>query len=107
MHFYPATFEEYCARILVMLDVYKNIPIFHYEDFIQNPDEILVKLCDALSINYDDFWPGIFDIAQVTGDSGRAGNTITPRPRRAVEESFSNEIQNSTSFACLASKFNY
>ena len=106
-HFNPNTFEEYCARILKMLDIYNTVPIFHYEDFIKAPDLVLADICKTLSIDYDSSWSSIFDIAQVSGDSGRSGNIIAPRSRRELKDDFKQEILDSASFDSIRKKFNY
>jgi len=107
LRFSPSTFEEYCARILLMLEVYETVPIFHYESFVENPAETLINICAALSIDYDDTWPGIFDIAQVSGDSGRSDNQISVRPRRELDPETSREILESESFHLICSNFKY
>lgn len=107
IHFSPSTFEEYCARILKMLDMYNTVPIFHYEDFVEAPDQMLSDMCKALSLDYDSTWSSIFDIAQVSGDSGRSGNIIAPRPRRELKENFKIEILDSVSYEKIRKRFNY
>ncbi len=107
VHFQPGTFEEYCSRILQMLSVYENLDIYHYEDFIASPNQILEKICASLDIGYNENWKNYFDIAQVTGDSGRSSPVIEARPRRELTESFNEDIFQSKSYREIKNRFNY
>jgi hypothetical protein len=98
LHFSPATFEEYCSRIICMLTAYNDVTYFHYEDFVENPSEILQKICFELEIPYEDSWSNFFDIANVTGDSGRSSTIISARPRRDITPDVQEEIKNSESY---------
>lgn len=107
VHFTPPSFEEYCARILKMLNIYNSCPVFHYESFVFSPEKILMEICNALSISYNESWSLYFDIAQVSGDSGRSGSTIVERPRREMEESFKKEMLQSKSYEEIKFRFDY
>jgi hypothetical protein len=98
MHFTPGTFEEYCARILLMIEAYKEAPIFHYEAFVKSPHETLLDLCKALSIDYDETWQNIFDMARITGDSGRSSSVIATRMRHEFDADIADEIASSESY---------
>jgi hypothetical protein len=98
VHFSPGTFEEYCARILEMIAVYKDTALFHYEDFVKNPTESLQSICSALNITYNESWQYHFDVARVTGDSGRSSSTIEMRPRRDLPPDMQAEAANSESY---------
>jgi hypothetical protein len=98
-HFSPGTFEEYCSRIIKMLTAYKDVKLFHYEDFVEKPVFLLQEICAEMQIQYVDNWQLYFDVAQVTGDSGRSSVTIEARPRRDLSTEMLNEIADSESYA--------
>lgn len=105
IHFSPGTFEEYCSRIIAMLGAYNGVTIFHYEDFVDNPNWVLQKICTEMNIQYTDNWELYFDIAQVTGDSGRSSAIIEKKPRRNLTAELSNEIANSESYEKIKNLF--
>lgn len=47
----------------------KNIKIFKYEDFCQNPVQEMKKICDYTGINYSDLFLNYADYKKVTGDT--------------------------------------
>jgi len=98
LHFQPGTFEEYCSRIIKMLATYRNVELFHYEDFVKSPNDILEKICATLEIKYDENWTHYFDIARVTGDSGRSSPIIEARPRRELSQEMQDQVANSRSY---------
>lgn len=60
---------------------------FHrYEDFVANPASVLRALCGDLEVDYDPAWEQSWQAYdRVTGaGSGRAGDRISPLPRRDV-----------------------
>ena len=67
------SFDDYCTRVLLMLDAYsaKNCPIYRYEDFCQDPDEVMKKICQDLDLTYFDGYQSTFFKIPMTGDSGR------------------------------------
>lgn len=92
-------FDEFCKRLLKFLDVYQKLPVYRYEDFCQNPSQIIKGLCDFLLIPYEaDFQQRIGD-RRLTGDSGRSGTTIIPRPNKPVPEALCIEAARSQSYA--------
>jgi hypothetical protein len=107
MHFTPKSFEEYCSRILLLLHFHQETPIFHYESFVKNPQEVLRNICTLLSIDYDENWPSFFDVANITGDSGRSGSEISQRSRKPISEAFANEIAMSSSYEKIKHALGY
>lgn len=105
IHFSPGTFEEYCSRIIEMLAAYKDLKLFHYENFVANPTHVLQEICMEMGIQYDDNWSHYFDITKVTGDSGRSSTTIEARPRRDQNSEMLNEIANSESYTKIKTLF--
>ena len=81
VHFSPKNFDEYCRRILVMLEQFHLKQIFKYEDFIQQPKQVIAKLSESLSLPFDDSFEDIFGSITLTGDSGRSTEFIEVRSR--------------------------
>ncbi|MEP2651490.1 MAG: hypothetical protein ABJH06_05780 [Paraglaciecola sp.] len=107
VHFDPKTFEEYCARVKMMLEIYKDVPVFKYEEIIANPHQQMEELCKVLEIPFSDNFDSIFGTIRVTGDSGRSSNIISSKTRRKVDESFLKEAAASDSYKTLCNKFGY
>lgn len=98
VHFQPATFDEYCARLLAFLASFSKEQIVFYEDFVQQPQQVVQQMCSILQIPFDDTFETVFDVFSVTGDSGRKGAVISTRERRKVTQLFKEEIENSANF---------
>lgn len=107
LHFYPNTFDEYCSRYLTFLEKHEGIPVIKYEDFVNNPLNVVKKICEDLSLAYNDSFVDIFDIFKFSGDSGRIGNIIAPRTRRKINESFVRKSNESESYSKLVKKLEY
>jgi hypothetical protein len=76
--------EVYSARYLRFLaDVRAaELPVFRYEDFVADPDAQLHRIVDALELDFPDGFRERIGSITLTGDSGRSGAEIAPRPRR-------------------------
>jgi hypothetical protein len=107
VHFLPASFEEYCSRVCSMLEVYKDVPIFHYEDLVASPLEEMRKICERLQLNFSEDFIDIFDVFNVTGDSGRSGGNVAARSRRQLDQAMSEDIIQSKSFEKLHAQFGF
>jgi hypothetical protein len=93
------SFDEFCNRLLRFLDVYQKLPVYRYEDFCQNPGEIINGLCDFFRIPYEaDFQHRVGDRC-LTGDSGRSGTSIIPRPNKPVPEALGVAARRSQNYA--------
>ena len=82
LHFTPATVEEYARRYHAFLDHHAGLEILRYEDFLADPEGRMQWLCGVLDLRPD---PGFRDTLlaiRLSGDSGRRGDIIAPRPRR-------------------------
>jgi len=84
VHFSPDTMETYSARYLRFLDRHPGLPIRKYEDFVADPAAELEALCALLSLPFRDIAIDLIQVHRLSGDSGRNGKTIAPRPRRNV-----------------------
>ena len=107
VHFTPSNFEEYCKRIWTFISEYRDEQIFRYEDFVSSPKEVFKKITRNLELTFSDDFLDTFDIFQVTGDSGRSGSEIAPRPRRPLNKEELDEINQSEHFQLIANKLNY
>ena len=102
-------FDEYCKRILAFLDVHSFSPVFRYEDFVNDSDSVLKKMCDIYRIEFNPAYRDFFHEKQLTGDSGRGKSfkEIKKLERRPYDEAFWNEVLESPSFDLIAKKYDY
>ncbi|WP_269520974.1 sulfotransferase [Alteromonas sp. BMJM2] len=85
MTFEPQSFDEYCRRLLLLLKQHAPSSIFKYEEFVESPELIMKKICDALALPYDESFVETFGVFDVTGDSGRTSDVIGERIRDIPE----------------------
>ncbi|XSG85255.1 MAG: sulfotransferase family protein [Methylohalobius sp. ZOD2] len=107
IHFDPPTLDEYCIRYTAFLDAYRPSTIVRYEDFVASPEGEMKKLCDLLDLPYDDAFLSTFNVFRLTGDSGRSGEEIQPRPRRPVSDELNSEISASQKYQSLCTRLGY
>ena len=107
LHFKPETFDEYCSRYLAFLDDYEDMPIFKYEESLENPGENIKNICDALRIKYSDEFIETFGYFHFSGDSGRKSNVIEARNRQEISNEFESEINSSANYQCLKNRLGY
>jgi hypothetical protein len=106
-HFEPFNFEEYCKRFIQMIDSYSESDIYCYEDFVREPNLEMQKMCLSLDLPYSDYFIDIFELSNVTGDSGRTSSIISERARRDMSPEFLQEVQASKTLKYIIKKFNY
>lgn len=97
IHFSPPTFDEYCKRYLQHLNDLDTSSVFRYEDFVDDPQSTMTKICHALNIPYDESFIDTFSLMKLTGDSGRKSDVISKRDRR-VDEALLGEVNESENF---------
>lgn len=85
--------SEYAERYMMFLDAHPEVPIFYYEAFVASPDQSCQRMCDALHLEYNPLWRDILPITKLSGDSGRSGTRIRPRPRRPVSRILMDTLQ--------------
>lgn len=107
VHFSPATLEEYCQRYLAFLDRHEGLPVLRYEDFVEEPDAVLERLCTALELPFRAGSAELIGAVSLSGDSGRSGTTIAPRPRGAIPEDLLREAGASAGFEALCDRLGY
>jgi len=106
-HFEPKGFDEYCKRVECFISGFQRSQIIKYEDIVAKPLIYIKKLVNKLELPYSDSFMDTFSAFNVTGDSGRSGEVISPRKRRELSETFLREIQSSKSFKKISEKFGY
>lgn len=82
--FSPFTLEEYSQRYTAFLTRHAGLPLLRYEDFVADPQAGLARICDHLDLPFEPLSIDLNGAIQISGDSGRSGNGIAPRPRRTV-----------------------
>lgn len=102
-HFSPFSFDEYCRRCLLFIEVYNGVEVIRYEDFICKPEKTMRKLSNILSLSYDESFVDKFSRFNVSGDSGRSSNKISKRERRNLSEIEAEKISKSVFFKKLTS----
>ncbi|MEP1869074.1 MAG: hypothetical protein ABJJ44_06070 [Paraglaciecola sp.] len=107
IHFSPGNFDNYCKRLLMFLNQFKNKQIIKYESFVRSPDRTLKKICKNLDIPYLKEYKDIFNSIKVTGDSGRRSGDIKSRERRGMDTDFASEVLSSKRFKEINKKYGY
>lgn len=107
LHFNPATFDEYCTRYLLFIRDNQNIPLYKYENFVDNPEEEMGNICKTLKLPYNENFLDVFDLNILSGDSGRTSAYIAKRKRRDYRDSFQDEINTSKHYRKLCQQLNY
>ena len=105
--FQPFTFDEYCKRYMHFLNAHEGLPIFKYEDFVNEPAKQMEQMCVALQLAYTANFTETFDVFRFSGDSGRTGVTIKPRTRRSYDESFLENAKTLISYRLLVNRLGY
>ena len=107
-NFKPNTLDEYSRRYLSFLEKYKALPRIRYEDFCDNPQKEIRKICELLRIDYNDNFLKIFSDYTLSGDSGRTGlKKIKIRQRRDIPEEVKAELGSSAMYSRLTSALGY
>jgi len=107
VNFKPATLDEYCRRYGAFLLAYKNVPIVRYEDFVTSRHDVYAKLCAILKLPINPDVQDLLPAINLTGDSGRSGNSVAVRPRRLVPDEVGQEIKTSSHYAALCARLGY
>lgn len=107
LDFSPGTLEEYALRYLIFLDRHAGLEIFHYEDFVAAPEEVMQRMAETLELTYDAGFLQLFPAIQLSGNSGRSGETIAPRPRRELGSELRAQATDSPSYKALCDRLGY
>lgn len=106
-HYSPPTFDEYCRRYLAFLDRYDDVATFKYEDLTTAPDETLMAICEELQLPFAAEFRDYLSLVHLTGDSGRSGLEISPKPRRPVPEEVEADCRSSPHYRTLCGRLEY
>jgi hypothetical protein len=107
VHFTPGTPDEYARRYHAFLDHHAGIPVMRYEDFTADPDGWLRRATALLDLAFDPIYRDLITMIRLSGDSGRSGDEIAPRPRRMFPEALCEEVANSAAFTALLDRLGY
>lgn len=106
-HFSPFSLDEYARRYTAFLDEYDGVPTIRYERFVSDPDETMREICRHLDLPYNQDWKALISIMKLSGDSGRRGDRISPRPRREYTAELSEEARASLAYRELCDRMGY
>lgn len=106
-HFSPFSLDEYSRRYAAFLDEYDGIPTIRYERFVSDPDETMREICRHLDLPYNADWKALISIMKLSGDSGRRGDRISPRPRREYSDQLAQEARASSAYTELCERMGY
>lgn len=107
VHFRPNTLEEYCQRYMLFLDSHAGVPQIKYEAFVADPQAVLAQMAALLDLRPVPGAMDLLDMVQLSGDSGRSGKVIAPRPRRPLPADLAREQQTSPAYAALCARLGY
>lgn len=105
--FAPGTLEEYAVRYTAFLDAYPDAPLVRYEDFVLDPDSYAERICGHLDLPLGPRWRDHMNAIQLTGDSGRTGTVISPRPRLTVNDTVREAAGASATYHALCERLGY
>ncbi|MBK1649514.1 sulfotransferase family protein [Rhabdochromatium marinum] len=106
-HFSPPTLNEYAQRVHAFLDAYPDCPLIRYEDFVAEPTTVMPSICEALALSYNPDFTDTFAVIELSGNTGRSGDLISPRPRRPHPPSLDQEAQASDAYQTLLARLGY
>ena len=107
LHFTPSTPGEYARRYHACLDRHADLPWLRYEDLLADPEAAMTQLCAALDLAWDPDFRHRLAVVRLSGDSGRSGATIRPRPRRPCPPDLARAAAGSEEFARLLARLGY
>jgi hypothetical protein len=107
LHFEPRNLDTYCRRYAAFLDRHAGVPVLRYEDFVAAPQPTMQRLCEILALRYEPHFAELFSGFRVSGDSGRSGGTIAPRPSSARALALLPQAQASAAYLGLVQRLGY
>lgn len=107
VQFEPPTIAEYARRYLAFLEDCASDELFRYEDFVVEPQSVVVKMCEALNLVHNEHWQDLMPIINMTGDSGRAGADIRVRPMQEVPKESLRRALKSKYYNTLCDRLGY
>lgn len=107
VQFLPASLDEYCRRYLEFLRHHADLPFLRYEDFVANPAEAMQQLCAWLDLPFSPDFVDLFGVFAMSGDSGRSGDQIGPRPHTGAALALQDEALDSAHYLELVRRLGY
>lgn len=107
VHFSPQTLSEYAIRYHAFLDHYSDCELIRYEDFVATPEAKMQQICAILDLQYNPDFAQAFPCIELSGDIGRRGDLIEPRPRRPQAPAIEQEARHSDPFMSLLYRLKY
>ena len=84
---FDGTVDDLCAAHCRLLAAIPDAPVFSYEDFTSDPDATLLAISECGDFEYNaDYMQRIDQVTHLTGDSGRKGTMIEPRPAKSLPQ---------------------
>ena len=84
---FSGSVDEFCQAQIALIEAFEDAPLFHYEDFVEAPDKIVRAMCETAGIAFaEGFEQRLDQIDHLTGDSGRKGSKIEPRPAKSLAD---------------------
>lgn len=107
IRFIPGSLDEYARRYIAFLDRYTGAEVLRYEDFVENPEAQIQRICDILDLQYNANFRNVFSAMHLSGNSGRGGSKIAPRKRHNVTPEMMEEIDQSLIFRQFCGELDY
>jgi len=107
VHFIPGTMTEYCHRYQVFLDTHADVPLLRYEDFLEAPRDVLGQMLTILDLQPVAEFEQLATLFRLSGDSGRGGEKIAPRPRRRTMQELLGAQEDPASYIALCDRLGY
>ena len=99
--------DAYARRYRLFLDDHRDLPVLRYEDFAADPAAALERMCTALDLPPGPDALALFPMMRLSGDSGRKGDRIAPRPRKPVAAAVLERMRASEDFMALRAAMGY
>lgn len=107
IHFQPDTLEEYSQRYLMFLDRHAGLPVIKYEDFVADPETVLIQMSELLDLPFNPMALDLLSVVRLSGDSGRASTKIALRPRRKLPADLEDARGQSPAYNALCDRLSY
>lgn len=107
IHFSPSTLTEYTNRYHAFLDRHGGAPVMRYEDFTISPESWMCEASKHLHLAFNPLCTSLFPAVSASGDSGRRGDRISPRPPRSVPKKLLAEASAIPNLSDLLNRLGY
>jgi hypothetical protein len=107
LHFEPRSVDEYSGRYHRFLDHHAGVPVLRYEDFVVAPEPAMQRICQTLQLGFQPRFAELFAGFGLSGDSGRSGATIAPRPSQPRAVALEAEAARSEAYRTLVARLGY